>query len=292
MILFNSFPEQLKQFLTRKELLQANERNKSEQPALALCRFLDDVESKDVRKKFMYMHRNIVYYFTPTLIRKVVTLLGLPPRMEAYFFVEAVKYQVGALLNQLESVDCVQGCDGDSDESESRSWESWSEESDDGDDDSDSLYTDDDDEWANYIPSSDEVMDSSSDENNDYGDDDGDDDKEEEDGSAFDDSFVEEDVDKEPVVGPEEDRAQEVEVVNKCDDNKIDNLNSDELEGMENGDSDSDSLSKNTESMDYSSFCLPDVEREVYASFQDDSSSTEFTLSDSPNQKSGRENSE
>jgi hypothetical protein len=52
-----------------------------------------------------------------TMNKLVQELLNLPPSLTSRFEIEAARLQLGAVLYNFKSVDCVHGCDGQSDES-------------------------------------------------------------------------------------------------------------------------------------------------------------------------------
>ncbi|XP_021932078.1 uncharacterized protein LOC110835799 isoform X2 [Zootermopsis nevadensis] len=78
---------------------------------------------------------DVVMEFDKTaMIKLVQELLNLPPSLISRFEIEATRLQLGAILHNFETVDCVRGCDGQSDESFS---EPFAEDEYDDDDDDD-----------------------------------------------------------------------------------------------------------------------------------------------------------
>lgn len=93
---------------------------------------------------------DVVMEFNKITIHKLVTeVLNLPPSLLSRFEIEATRLQLGACLYNFKSIDCIQGCDGQSDEGSS------SEFVDDVYHDDDS-YEDDESDWFAGFMSSDE----------------------------------------------------------------------------------------------------------------------------------------
>jgi hypothetical protein len=81
-----------------------------------------EVESSDniVVEDMDVTHWDVVMELNKMTIHKLVTkVLNLPSSLSSRFEIEATRLQLGASLYNFKSVDCIQGCDGQSDEGSS-----------------------------------------------------------------------------------------------------------------------------------------------------------------------------
>jgi hypothetical protein len=243
----------------------------------------DEVESSEnivVEDMDNITHWDVVMEFNKTALNKLVKeLLNLPPSLTSRFEIEATRLQLGATLYNFKSVDCILGCDGQSDEELSDMFpeDEYNEYDDDDDDDDDMsdwfvcpIRFDDDDGFMN---SDTELETSEGDSSEDSGGvDDDDDDGDDDDCHSEDDNadllYIDEKLDATSPVGMDVDTAADE------DDNSIEEAEPDQHYSLPSI-TDSDGLEKgSTVSEDNSSSaveCVPgNIRRDKYEAFSND----------------------
>ena len=134
----------------RKEHSESWDENEEEtQSELPEVEFSDDIVVEDVDNVTQW---DVVMEFNKMAISKLVhELLNLPPSLTSRFEIECSRLQLGACLYNFKSIDdCIQGCDGQSDEGSS---DPFAEDVFDDDDDDDG---DDETSWFSGFMSSDD----------------------------------------------------------------------------------------------------------------------------------------
>jgi hypothetical protein len=105
-----------------------------------------EVESSDnivVEDMDNVTHWDIVMEFNKMTIHTLVKeVLNLPPSLSSRFEIEATRLQLGASLYNFKSIDCIQGCDGQSDEGSSVEFIDNLYHDDDSDEDGNDFYSD------------------------------------------------------------------------------------------------------------------------------------------------------
>lgn len=117
----------------------------------------EEVESSDnivVEDMDNVTQWDVLMEFNKMTIHKLVReVLNLPPSLLSRFEIEAARLQLGACLYNFKSIDCIQGCDGQSDEGSSSDFV------DDVYQDDDSYEDDESDMFAEFMSSDEDVND-------------------------------------------------------------------------------------------------------------------------------------